>query len=1078
MQVNNNRKEELAFNEARQELLASKEKINKAISAYNDANEVGKDELGMSEADYIRLTRVLQLAEKFLPKRLVHSADQNIRTRRQLAFEKILEGYRNLKGIKLFKKPKVEETEIFTNSYTMSEALVKNLHKLRQYDFLLKNLSGESTKVLESMLNNKPNGRISRERSEGPGILDDYRQSNWGVTRICLDGIQNHLPTDAKGTTCWLHFEIDGKWVSVEEARLSPRKITRVRFADDGVGFTPDNLLYLHSTKSSEAQSVGQFGEGMKLASMASINLGLGLEIQSRNWTAFAVGEDKQLINTRDNDRIENRKKLVYNITEYEGGENLVGSRTIFHSPSQGFIDFALTLPSYVLELQPNYKHLFSTNLGDIVDSSVGGQVFVKGIFIEQLNSLFSYNFDLAGVNPDRNQLSNFSVDNAVNIIVQNITDIRVMKTLIAKMIEYYRNNSKQYSWDWPFELKAGESLFNQFKRGNGVPSLWCEAFKQVLEQKDATNEEGKPIEAILKTDYEIPEQLRDNLTKYNVVSLPHYWTAALQMAGVKTDRESLPEFISDIIPTSISLEYGAGIWNNERMVLDAIQNHLPSDSGGRYVFLRFQTSDGIWHDFSKFSQFNDAEIKKIKISDDGNGYDLKSLGLFASAKNHNVSSGKWGEGLKMLSAVALRNGLKMELRSRDWMAVPKAQSLILNQGESNEKKVQQLVFETMTKVGVDSKLLDDKDNPSNIDNEYHKSLEKSSTTFIDPNPSLIKEFRVVKEKVLALSRKYAIATVGGSEVLDLSSGKLFVRGIQIPGNHNIKYGYHLSNFDIETRDRNAITSESLQIQLRHILENIDNERFISAFLKDAVEYATGSSSKQYWEFTTIFNVPDSTYQADSWIRVFKQDFGDKTSIRGRSNQDMNAVHQAQHLGVDMITLPDNVANALIGLKGKDGQTIASYEEELENSLSNIIPVPDEDLTDYERYMIAHLLKYNQMLAQGGHDYPITTIKIFDYDEKYDGAKADGFASLGDIININRVVLNGDLQTLGHVFFHESGHAVTGEKDADKIFRDFLSNLLSSVAMENIPINIAELHNMNSIGIDEATEEVSSTPKF
>ena len=40
-----------------------------------------------------------------------------------------------------------------------------------------------------------------------------------------------------------------------------------------------------------------------------------------------------------------------------------------------------------------------------------------------------------------------------------------------------------------------------------------------------------------------------------------------------------------------------------------------------------------------------------------------------------------------MLAAVALRNGYKIELRSRDWLAVPKCETIILNEGKVNEKK-------------------------------------------------------------------------------------------------------------------------------------------------------------------------------------------------------------------------------------------------------------------------------------------------------------------------------------------------------------------------------------------------------
>ena len=64
---------------------------------------------------------------------------------------------------------------------------------------------------------------------------------------------------------------------------------------------------------------------------MAAVNYGLDLEIWSRNWKAKAVGGDVDIVNTRDNDSIESRKKLVYKIEKFDG-EPIVGSRTIFNN--------------------------------------------------------------------------------------------------------------------------------------------------------------------------------------------------------------------------------------------------------------------------------------------------------------------------------------------------------------------------------------------------------------------------------------------------------------------------------------------------------------------------------------------------------------------------------------------------------------------------------------------------------------------------------------------------------------------------------------------------------------------------
>lgn len=183
----------------------------------------------------------------------------------------------------------------------------------------LKEKSEDLDREYEKYINDAPSGKIIEKIHDGPGILDDYRQGSWGIERICLDGFQNHLSADARGTKCYLHFLINSGWVDRDTALKHRDEIKEVRFSDNGVGFTPDNLFYLHSTKTSEDISAGQFGEGMKLASIAAVNLGLELEFQSRNWRAKVIGEEKRITNTRKNDEVENRKQLIYDVEIYDG---------------------------------------------------------------------------------------------------------------------------------------------------------------------------------------------------------------------------------------------------------------------------------------------------------------------------------------------------------------------------------------------------------------------------------------------------------------------------------------------------------------------------------------------------------------------------------------------------------------------------------------------------------------------------------------------------------------------------------------------------------------------------------------
>ncbi len=309
---------------------------------------------------------------------------------------------------------------------------------------ILRDRSQQLDRIYEAKINNPPKGNIIGTKRDGPGILDDYRQSSWGIERICLDGFQNHLPADSKGTQAYLHFKVGGKWVDCETAKQNKGKITEVRFSDNGVGFTPDNLFYLHSTKTSEDSSAGQFGEGMKLASIAAVNLNLGLEFQSRNWRAIATSEAKKIVNTRKNDEEEARKKLVYDVTEYDG-EPIIGSRTIFHSPSPEFIDYVLRLPKKVLLLGGKKPKFFHEGV-EIIDFERGGEAFVKGIYLTDIPSMFSYNFTQANVNPDRNGFHNYDYSQEIKKTIAKMTNPEMIQLFLSKIVAYTTEN--EFRWE------------------------------------------------------------------------------------------------------------------------------------------------------------------------------------------------------------------------------------------------------------------------------------------------------------------------------------------------------------------------------------------------------------------------------------------------------------------------------------------------------------------------------------------------------------------------------------------------------------------------------------------------------
>ena len=452
------RKEELEFNETKIAFEKAREELEEAIREYNNMWYSWEPlKLGISEEDFQKLVELSEKIKLDLPSRdtIIFPQRTNITSpelpaqierknffsnvvnffkkiinRRQenkeVAQENIDETSQDNTGIESNNEDTPQLLEDTSKKEYNAEAIIQRCTEAREAWI---KASEALDLVYERHLDEAPRGKVIDTNRDGPGILDDYRQGSWGIERICLDGFQNHLPADSKGTKCYLHFLVGNKWVDCETARQHRDKIQKVRFADNGVGFTADNLFYLHSTKTSEDISAGQFGEGMKLASIAAVNLGLSLEFQSRNWRAIVGSEEKRIVNTRNSDQEEIRRRLVYDVTEYSG-EPIAGSRTIFHTPTPEFIDYALGLPEKVLELSPRDIE-FRSQYGDIVSTEKPGEAFVKGIYLTDIKSFFSYNFNDANVNPDRNGFHDYNQKSQICNIIASLDDIEIIKKFL-----------------------------------------------------------------------------------------------------------------------------------------------------------------------------------------------------------------------------------------------------------------------------------------------------------------------------------------------------------------------------------------------------------------------------------------------------------------------------------------------------------------------------------------------------------------------------------------------------------------------------------------------------------------------
>lgn len=957
---------EAQFSQAKKTLESSRVEINEFLSQET-----------LNEADRVRLTRVLQLTERYQPERGIEEPKIN-------KWRVYLESaYRLLPS---YKKPQKPIEDIATRSYLLAEKTITSLRDLRRIDFNFEKESGFSE---DEILNQERSDEVERKEILDTSLTLEYEKKNWGVERICLDGIQNHLPSDSKGEHVWVRCLVGGKWVSLVEARERKDEIEAVRFADDGVGFDVKNLALLYSTKAGEKESRGQFGEGMKMMAAAALREGLEPEMESQGWRAKPMPKEVKIFDTRNN-KEQSVQQLFFQV-EYLTGKPLIGSRTTFHKPTAAFVDELMQIENKVLALRENYRPVFKGSAGEIVDREVGG-LFVKGIYVNSGNNpfargtLFSYNFEDVETNRDRNVILFDGLNEKIRKIIEEISDKRLVKTFLKKsLLEPDTIENGLY------DLVADH------------PGVWVEGFYEAF---------GK--DAVLDTNFDIPDALKNS--SLNKVRVSPGITSLLRRAGVRTDREATPDFWEETIPTSLTLEYGKDLWNEERILLDAVQNHLPHDSGGSIIGLRFKTKNGDWHQFSNLSAFKDEEVASVKIYDDGRGYDSRLLGFFHSTKGSSESAGKFGEGLKMLCIAALRQGVDMTLSSQKWSAKPRA----LRQ-EIDGEQIDQLVFDVTH--AVKQQAMDD-------DRSFYQS---SSTTFSNLTPELLKEFRQINKKVLAMEKTKPVECTTSGDVLSLDGGMIYVRELLIPGDHNLLFTYHLSKLDIKNRDRSFIGQQELIQSIANVWSEVKNPEAIKSFLFKANLEATKGSGKNKLEFLMEFAPKDG----QNWKKIFEEVFGKNIAIRDVRSEDYDAMQQNLHVGLELVSFPSPVYSALARLG------LPTYEERI-SEMTDVDYIPDEELTMPEKELMEVLSVIDQYLPNNRS----SEIRI--YKRKVEGQKvALGFSD-GTNIYLLRDILR-DFVEAADVYVHEKAHHNTGgAQDASAAFRNYLTLALSKIALEQL----------------------------
>lgn len=797
-------------------------------------------------------------------------------------------------------------------------------------------------------------------------------------------------------------------------------RVEAIEFSDDGRGFDYRKLELDLSDKPGDEEwkasevrkSRGQHGEGLKLAAASAILEGMGVEIYSKNWKAVPVKERLTV-----DGMVAHR--LSFEVSLRQDGGVRRGSRTVFHNPTPAVLEELARVEKSVLPFRPGYRPLYEDGKGNAV---VGGEghIFVKGMIVTREYAdklMFSYDLNTDDVPRDRDYVKQNVIGNPIGAFIAESEDKELIKAILSRAL---RRDGEQTDRSRDFmELQYVPPTGHTGWHGqiHFHPEVWQVAFREIY-----------GAQAVLHTSDDAKKLAQ--LAGYAVITCSAYtFNDFLKRMGIPTDSsvgESNNAFLLEDIDdassaelrtleTSYTLSHRAKKWGLRRMLLDAIANHTPADSGGTSIRIEFKMPRERWVDAYDWMAWqpgkNYDRAVETRITDDGQGYHFTNLMYASSDKPQaEIAMGQFGEGLKLLSAAALRtDDIRIKFRSQNWVASPFA-SVPKQVGRKDEKVLCMQVLE-----GV-------------------QPIDGSVTTIRGMNAELGLLLQHLDNYVLTLREDLTyLHSVDGTHMFRESrrrimpNGAVFNKDVHITDSFasQLLFSYNLQTDDISP-DRDNVNREVLRGSVVRLVRTTTNRQVIEGIIKAAA----GRSGVEYMEFIDAELAEDV---ARAWVDSFRGMFGRDAVLF--SSEDRAMV--ARHMGFRVIKLNERVARTLHA---------AGIEYDREVADEGLVPteVSFDDLTPEERQVLARFREVEETLGLPPH----RDVRIFSKVQSRTGRDlSDRLAGYWDANSGAMYMARHQLShwpSAKRTYIHERGHKETAASDPTDPFRHFFEYYVSA----------------------------------
>lgn len=280
---------------------------------------------------------------------------------------------------------------------------------------------------------------------------------DWGIKEGVRELIQNAIDAQNRGYEVLIEYDTDSRMLMVSnQGIILPRRVLALGYTD----------------KKYCSDQIGQFGEGLKLGSLALINAGLDVEIWNgkEGWRP-TIRESKAL------------KTETLNFEIWEPNEEIPfmttpGNQEGFHVYVCGISsDQWDKIKGNFLYFQKGKYTAFDTPFGRVISNPVGydpeyvGNIYINGILVERIefeDEAFQFGYD---INP-----GHIKVDRDRNMIARH-----ELKTITTKMWNYLGEDSDDhfdyienllnidapdiegFRWQWNVSEKLKNKIYKSF---------------------------------------------------------------------------------------------------------------------------------------------------------------------------------------------------------------------------------------------------------------------------------------------------------------------------------------------------------------------------------------------------------------------------------------------------------------------------------------------------------------------------------------------------------------------------------------------------------------------------------------